>query len=40
MLGRVHILRNICTGIATIDVDNATKNYDKIKDLGPYKDKG
>ena len=30
----------MCTEIATFDVDNATKNYEKIIDLGPYKGSG
>ena len=30
----------MCTEIATFDVDNATKNYKRIIDLGPYKGSG
>ena len=30
----------MCTEISTFDVNNATKNYEKIIDLGPYKGYG
>ena len=30
----------MCTETATFDVDNATKNYKKIIDLGPHKGSG
>ena len=30
----------MCTEIETFDVNNATKNYEKIIDLGPYKRSG
>ena len=30
----------MCTEIATSDINNATKNYDKIIDLWPYKVQG
>ena len=33
-------LHNMCTEIATFDVDNATKNYENIIDWGPYKGPG
>ena len=32
--------RNICTETATFYMDNATKNFKKIIDFGPYKGKG
>ena len=33
-------LFDIFTKITTFDVDDATKNYNKIIDLGPYKGQG